>query len=85
MSIATTSITVAERRESLLGWLRERSAHDGLTASEIVDVIGHPYAHIPRYVYDSYPRRAACLRDLQALERDGHVARTGRPARWYVG
>jgi sugar-specific transcriptional regulator TrmB len=49
--------------------------HGGLTASEIVDVIGHPYSG-----HGCYDR---CFDDLKALEREGYVERLpGRPAHW---
>jgi hypothetical protein len=72
-------MTARERRESLLVWIRARRAHDGLTVSEIIDVIGYPYDKITPGRYDT------CLADLKALQREECVTRTpGRPARWHA-
>jgi hypothetical protein len=66
------------RQADLIGWMRERPAHDGLTATEITDVIGHPYDAIGHY------RSARCFDDLKDLAAQGVVRREGRPARWFV-
>lgn len=64
------------RRERLLGWLCERPAHSGLTASEIVDVSG---------LYEGHNRYDRCFDDLKVLQDRGLVdRRKGRPARWEV-
>ena len=68
-----------ERRLALLQWLRERPTHRGLTASEIVSVIGHPYDRVTG-AYDK------CFADLKALEKRGLLTRgaiSERPARWW--
>lgn len=62
------------RRGVLLNWLRERSEHAHLTASEIADVSG---------IYHGHGKADRCFDDLKALERRGVVwRRAGRPARW---
>lgn len=65
-----------QRRLALIRWIRERPAHNGLTASEIVDVIGHPYPPGMQGRYDK------CHADLKILETCGLLQRYGRPARW---
>jgi hypothetical protein len=68
---------VQHRRDTLYHWMCERPEHNGLTASEIVDVSGNyagdhrPYGH--------------CFEDLRWLNRYGNMVRSvGRPARWTV-
>jgi hypothetical protein len=62
------------RRRDLLRWITERPEHEGLTASEIVDLSG---------IYDGHGRADRCFDDLKALEREGAVLRyDGRPAQW---
>lgn len=64
------------RRVYLMRWLKERPAHSGLTASQIVNVIGFG-------LYEGHGRYDRCFDDLKALERIGEVKRAaGRPARW---
>jgi hypothetical protein len=64
------------RRNSLLEWMRERSAHDGLNASQIVDVSG---------IYVGHGRYDRCFADLQTLAKAGAVERDrGRPATWHT-
>jgi hypothetical protein len=67
----------AFRRADLITWIEERPAHDGLTASEIVDVSG---------IYDRIQGRYdKAMADLKVMEDSGHLARSdGRPARWFA-
>lgn len=75
----THTVTVAERRTSLLTWLQECPRHtDGMSTTEIVDIHGQGS------LYSGHGRYDRCFDDLQALAHDGYVERTGRPARWYV-
>lgn len=69
--------TASERRKILSGWLYERSEHEGLTTSEIVDVSG---------IYDGLQGRYdKCRADLLYLKRWGLSRHEGRPARWWRG
>lgn len=73
------SPTITSRQSDLLQWMRERPAHNGLTATEIVKHIGWPYDQIGHY------RSARCFEDLKDLAVQGLVVRLdGRPARWEV-
>lgn len=66
--------SVYERQQSLLVWITDRPQHEGLTASEIVDVSG---------IYDDLQGRYdKCLVDLKRLAHEGYLFRNGRPARW---
>jgi sugar-specific transcriptional regulator TrmB len=65
-----------ERRDALLGWMRDRSVSEGWTAYELAEQSG---------VYRGLYRYERCFEDLKALERKGRVRRSlGRPARWSV-
>jgi hypothetical protein len=70
---AIIGTTAAQRREELLAWIAERPEHDLLTASQIADVSG---------IYDGNGKADRCFDDLKVLERNGHLLREGRPARW---
>lgn len=68
----------AGRRNVLLRWMKERPAHDGLSAREIADVTG---------IYDDFkiPLTSA-YQDLSQLSVRGVVRadRSVHPIRWYV-
>ena len=64
----------ADRRRTLLAWMRERPTHQNLTARQIVDVSGI-YG-----IWDGYER---CYGDLMALAVKRIVFRDdSRPIRW---
>ncbi len=70
-------LKATERRAALLAWMRERPTHEGLTAEQIVDVIGHPYDKVGHYDC------SRCFADLLALFDAGELVRYDtRPARW---
>ena len=71
-------MTTQERCAALLAWMRERTEHQGLSAGEIVDVIGDPYEGLQGR-YDK------CLADLRRLERQRSVRCyvAARPMRWW--
>lgn len=67
-------LTAGMRRSNLLSWVYERPEHEGLTASEIVDVSG---------IYGGHGAADRCFDDLKKLNRQGFLDRSsGRPARW---
>jgi hypothetical protein len=68
---------ISAKQANLLQWMRERAAHNGLTATEIADVM-------PYDTMNSYPRKR-CFDDLKDLAAQGLVeCDSGRPARWTV-
>lgn len=71
-------MTARERQDTMVAWMRERTAHVGLTATELVDVAGDG-------LYEGTGRYDRCFDDLKRLEQRGLVSRRlGRPARWYL-
>lgn len=71
----TPQMNTADRRRALIHWIKERSAHSGLTAREIVDLCPGIY-----HGDGSYDR---CIADLKHFNGNGQIWRdAGRPARW---
>lgn len=82
-------MTLAERRAALLDWLYAVPEREGLKTSRIATRARSPWDanHMPTTLLYGPDKNLVkrCHRDLEALARDGHVQRNGKPARWWYG